>query len=153
MARDEPIGGELLTLAEAAKTLPHRVDGSTLWRWWKRGIKGVTLRLEIIGGRRFVSRDALREFLDGVRAVEQSGAADRWPETRNRLDRAGLLGPKSEGADRGRKLPPSDDSSSSSPANQLLSKQGVTASGFGAVFFRATHHRAGKPDQRFILEK
>ena len=25
----------------------------------------------------------------------------------------------------------------SSPANQLLSKQGVTASGFGAVFFRA----------------
>ena len=39
MARDEPIGGELLTLAEAAKTLPHRVDGSTLWRWWKRGIR------------------------------------------------------------------------------------------------------------------
>ena len=41
----------------------------------------------------------------------------------------------------------------SSPANQLLSKQGVTASGFGAVFFRAHHRRAGKPDQRFILEK
>ena len=41
----------------------------------------------------------------------------------------------------------------SSPANQLLSKQGVTASGFGAVFSARTHRRAGKPDQRFILEK
>lgn len=97
MATDEPITGGLLTLPEAAKTLPRRVHASTLWRWATRGIKGVKLQLTTIGGRRFLSPEALQEFLNGVRAVEQSGAAHRSSRTRESLAAAGLLGPKKRG--------------------------------------------------------
>ena len=57
---------ELLSLADAATGLPSRPHASTLWRWAKRGIKGIHLRLEIVGGRYFVAPEALSDFLGKV---------------------------------------------------------------------------------------
>jgi hypothetical protein len=63
----------LLTLAAAAKLLPHRPHPSALWRWARRGLRarnGSVIRLEHVrlGGRIFVTADALATF--GQRLAE-----------------------------------------------------------------------------------
>jgi|SRR5579862_440463 len=89
---------ELLTLADAALELRTRPHASTLFRWGKRGIRGIKLRLEIEGGRTYTTRAALREFHDAVSAARQAEPpAERSPEMDERLARAGLSGPKKRG--------------------------------------------------------
>ncbi|MBI5092242.1 MAG: DUF1580 domain-containing protein [Candidatus Hydrogenedentes bacterium] len=53
---------QLLTLSEAAATLPHRPSIPTLWRWARKGLKGVKLEYARIGGRILVSQESLRRF-------------------------------------------------------------------------------------------
>ena len=70
---------ELLTFAEAAALLPRRRAGSkvavsTLWRWSRRGSRGVVLRVVRIGGNVYVSRASLLEF------IERRSAVDRVPQ-------------------------------------------------------------------------
>ena len=70
----------LLTLSEAAKALPSRggsrkgVHAITLWRWSKRGIRGVRLETLLVGGVRCTSREALARFFERTTA-----AAEEWP--------------------------------------------------------------------------
>jgi len=66
---------KLLSLGEAARQLPGRPSPCTLWRWRARGVGGVRLKTILIGGRRFVSRQAIDEF---VRALTAAG--DRQPD-------------------------------------------------------------------------
>jgi hypothetical protein len=54
---------ELLPLAEAAQSLPHKPHVATLYRWMSRGVRGVKLRTCLLGGRRYTSREALAEFI------------------------------------------------------------------------------------------
>ena len=73
-------GEELLTFAEAARRLPRRRGGaktavSTLWRWSKRGSRGVILRVVRVGGNVYVPHSALIEF------IEQRSAVDQAPQT------------------------------------------------------------------------
>lgn len=56
------IDEELMTLAQAAKKLPHGPHVATLYRWMSRGVRGVRLRTCLIGGRRYTSQEALDEF-------------------------------------------------------------------------------------------
>jgi Protein of unknown function (DUF1580) len=92
-----------LTLAQAARLLPNRPNPVTLWRWRTKGIRGVRLRTELIGGRRFTRREWLDDFRKAVNAAA-SGEADgalanpetetkrpRSAETSRRLKRAGLI--------------------------------------------------------------
>lgn len=70
-------GEELLTFAEAAKLLPQRRGGSkvatsTLWRWSRRGSRGVVLRTVRVGGNVYVSRGALLDFIAARSSVDQS---------------------------------------------------------------------------------
>lgn len=70
-------GEELLTFAEAAKVLPQRRGGSkvaisTLWRWSRRGSRGVVLRTIRIGGAVYTSREALMDFITAGSAVDHA---------------------------------------------------------------------------------
>ena len=72
-------GEELLTFPEAAAQLPRRRGGaktatSTLWRWAKRGSRGVFLRVVRVGGNVYVRRSDLNEF------IKQRSAVDRAPQ-------------------------------------------------------------------------
>lgn len=53
---------QLLTLSEAANTLPSRPHSSTIHRWRLRGIRGQRLETLLIGGRRYTSVEALGRF-------------------------------------------------------------------------------------------
>ena len=58
----------LLTFAQVAQVLPRRRGGaktaiSTIWRWSKRGSRGVVLPVVRVGGNVYVTRDGLRDFI------------------------------------------------------------------------------------------
>jgi len=59
----------LLSLTEAAKTLPGRPSVVTQWRWYSRGIGGVKLETVVIGGRRYTSLEAIARFIAGTTAA------------------------------------------------------------------------------------
>lgn len=58
---------DLLTLTDAAHSLPHRPHTSCLWRWCRKGViarngERVHLRHVRIGGKIFTTRDWLADF-------------------------------------------------------------------------------------------
>lgn len=71
----------LLTLTEAAKTLPRlngkRIATTTLWRWATKGLRGVKLETRRLGRRVVTSVDALERFSAALAALP--------PETRPRF--------------------------------------------------------------------
>lgn len=67
---------ELLTLTEAAKTLPDRPHCSTLLRWRTSGVNGVRLEAVKVGGRWFTSRQALRRFVRNTTVAAITGHGD-----------------------------------------------------------------------------
>jgi hypothetical protein len=74
---------ELLTFAEAARELPNRPHISTLHRWRLKGVRGVRLSTQLIGGRRYVSRHALVEFCAATIAAGNAGVPQQ-PISRQR---------------------------------------------------------------------
>lgn len=67
---------DLMTLPEAAKLLPRNSNGKavsvqTLRRWANRGSRGVRLSLTMVGGRSFVGRHALRDFLGRTQVADR----------------------------------------------------------------------------------
>ena len=59
----------LITLTQAAQMLPGRPHVSTLWRWYRRGIRGVRLETYVLAGRRFTSVEALERFAAATTAA------------------------------------------------------------------------------------
>src|SRR5262245_28338744 len=66
----EALTEELISLADAAKSLPGRPSITTIWRWRSRGIAGVRLETICVGGRTYTSREALASFLERVTAAK-----------------------------------------------------------------------------------
>ena len=64
----------LLTFQAAAAELPGRPNLSTLHRWRLRGCRGIKLQTVKIGGRRFVSREALAAFAAATTAAASGEA-------------------------------------------------------------------------------
>lgn len=64
---------DLLTLEEAAYTLPRPPHMTTIWRWCRKGLNGIRLEYLRIGGRIYVPREALEAF------GRARAAADREP--------------------------------------------------------------------------
>jgi hypothetical protein len=69
----------LISLADAAKTLPRRRRGrkchvSTLFRWTTIGIRGVRLESLKCGGCRCTSREALQRFFEALSQPRQARA-------------------------------------------------------------------------------
>ena len=86
---------ELLSLSQAAKSLPSRPHPSTVWRWTKRGVRGVRLETIVIASRRFTSREALERFVAATTAVVDGDttaqhSARFTPRVREALDANGL---------------------------------------------------------------
>jgi len=53
-----------LTLAQAARLLPTRPAPSTLWRWARKGVRGVHLEYRRLGGKIVVTEQGIRHFMD-----------------------------------------------------------------------------------------
>jgi len=68
-------GEELFTLTEATKAMP-RVNGkrpavSTLWRWCRKGLKGVHLEYLRVGRNIVTSREALLRFFAALAEADE----------------------------------------------------------------------------------
>ena len=80
---------DLFGLSDAARVVPkfegRRVHTSTLWRWCKRGLRGVRLEYLRIGDRICTSRPALGRFYERLTAQDmdqgESTNAARGPTT------------------------------------------------------------------------
>lgn len=73
----DPLGDDLLTLAEAAAICP-KVNGkrphvATILRWCKKGTRGVTLEYVQVGSRVMTTRAALLEFFERSRTHQRRG--------------------------------------------------------------------------------
>ena len=76
----------LLTLSQAASSLPSRPHLSTLHRWrLPPGVRGVTLDTCLIGGRRYTSIEAIERFVAATNAAADGAPAPvRSPARRER---------------------------------------------------------------------
>lgn len=80
-----------LSLAEAARRCPGpRPNICTVWRWTKKGARGVVLESAWRGGRIVISEEALQRFFDRLNAAP-APAVTPIPTSRTRarqVDRA-----------------------------------------------------------------
>lgn len=61
-----------LTIAEAAKRIPGRPSVCTMWRWWRKGLRGgVKLRSVAIGGKRLIPETAIPEFIAACSSADR----------------------------------------------------------------------------------
>ncbi len=85
----------VLSLSEAARLLPTRPHGSTLWRWARKGVKsraGRRIRLEHIriGHRVFTSIEALDRFVSAVADADVEHFELQTERSPVKLDRRSL---------------------------------------------------------------
>ena len=75
-----------ITLAKAAQTLPGgAVHVSTVWRWHRRGIRGIRLETVCRGGIRCTSDEAIERFFAAITAAaDGEPAPTRTPRQRQR---------------------------------------------------------------------
>jgi len=68
---------KLITLTQATKVLPQ-VDGkrihiSTLWRWCKKGLRGINLEYLRAGSKIMTSQEAMQRFFDALTGLDEAG--------------------------------------------------------------------------------
>ena len=85
--------------AEVEKLTGQRIHRSTCERWRMRGVRGVKLQTILVGGRRYVDRDAFDSFIQATTSAADDGqATTHTPRSRRRslaqanreLDSAGI---------------------------------------------------------------
>jgi hypothetical protein len=85
---------EVLSLSEAARALPsvhgRRIHPSTLWRWARKGLKGVRLDYARLGRSIVTTRRALSDF------AARLAAADTAPGTSPTLPQRSARRPRSD---------------------------------------------------------
>lgn len=89
---------QILTLKEAAKTLPQLCRGqsvhrSTLYRWINRGVRGIRLEALKVGRTLVTSREAVQRFAErlvGAELPECQSTSDRAIAAEQELERRGL---------------------------------------------------------------
>lgn len=73
-----------LSLTEATKQLPslggRRLDVSTLWRWCRKGVRGVRLEYVRLGHRIITSREALARFAQRLAEADRDADASSLVE-------------------------------------------------------------------------
>ena len=70
----------LVSLAKAAREeVPTRPHHSTVWRWSKKGIKGVKLETVVIGGFTYTTREAVARCCE---RINEPAAPAPQPRTR-----------------------------------------------------------------------
>lgn len=91
---------ELVAIPDTPAEMPNRPHIATVWRWIKRGCRGVKLETVLVGGRRYTSRESIFRFVEATTEAADSGSATspnlspsrrRAHENANReLDDAGI---------------------------------------------------------------
>ncbi len=66
---------DVVSLADAAKLLPTRPHVSTMWRWHRRGVRGIRLETAVLGGKRYTSREAIQRFVSRTTEAHDRGGA------------------------------------------------------------------------------
>lgn len=68
------VNEHIVTFSEAAAKLPRfngkRPHASTIWRWARKGLNGITLETRRVGGRFVTSIEALERFTIALSKVE-----------------------------------------------------------------------------------
>lgn len=77
----------LLSLSQAANSLPGKPHKNTIVRWSLNGVKGVRLETIMLGGRRMTSREALQRFIERTTAA----ANGETPPTRTARQRQSAI--------------------------------------------------------------
>jgi Protein of unknown function (DUF1580) len=89
------VADDLISLTAASRLLPSHPNPATLWRWRTKGIRGIRLQTVLVGGRRFVTRKAIEEFIQRLTEAAEQRATDirqeRSQATIVDLKSAGLL--------------------------------------------------------------
>lgn len=75
---------QLISVTQAAKRCPTRPHVATVWRWIRRGCRGVRLETVLVGGKRRTSAEALDRFYAQITSVAGGGSADDSVPTRDR---------------------------------------------------------------------
>ena len=85
----------LISFAAASRLLPGKPSPCTMWRWHTHGVRGVKLATNMVGGRRYTTREALEAFIAATTAAASSPPDDapvtRSVETAERLSAAGII--------------------------------------------------------------
>jgi len=79
---------KLLDLATAARLLPRRPHVSTLWRWARKGLKGIRLEYRRVGGRVYTTAEALDRFGATLAALDDNPAPLAPKTRRSPIERA-----------------------------------------------------------------
>ena len=86
--RIDPKTEQLLTLAEACRSIPPRgVSRATLFRWIQKGVRGAVLSTIKIGGRTLTSAEAIDAFISSMNSSE-TPAPTFTPTQRQRMSNA-----------------------------------------------------------------
>jgi hypothetical protein len=72
----------LLTPTEAAKRLPNRPHTSSIWRWCRRGVRGVRLEYVRVGSKIFTTSAALNRLVNALAAADEHQSATAIPTTK-----------------------------------------------------------------------
>ena len=71
----------VVTFPEAAKRLPtingKNVHASSVWRWARKGVRGVYLESRRLGGRYLTSLEALERFTEKLAEVSREAGSER----------------------------------------------------------------------------
>jgi hypothetical protein len=70
---------ELLSFPEVIRRLQRRVHLSTVVRWTSRGVRNQKLFSVLVGGRRYVPANSLREFLQAINAAPSTPVQNEVP--------------------------------------------------------------------------
>lgn len=103
---------EVLSLAQAARRLPRRrlerpVSPSTLWRWHRKGVRGVHLEAIRLPSGLVTSVQALQRFVDALNQPATSGHQSSLHQSQaaaaaeSELRAAGILDPDANSNRRG----------------------------------------------------
>jgi len=84
----------LVTLSEAARLLPRingkKIAASTLWRWCRKGLRGVNLEYLRVGSKVATTSDALQRFFAALAQLDATQPSTYKPtclKTRRRCDK------------------------------------------------------------------
>ena len=79
---------QLLTLQDAAKSLPRRPHVATVYRWISAGVRGVRLEAVRVGGVLYTSREKLQFFADQCTDPSATPSRTTPKKRQGEIDRA-----------------------------------------------------------------
>ena len=93
----DPVNETLISLSGAGRKIPvdaNPIDPSTIWRWARKGRRGIKLETIRLGGRTVTSIEAVARFLTALNSTdppEKTPAPRSKTASRHAAERAGKV--------------------------------------------------------------